>query len=94
MDFSGSIQLAIRVGLAASAFAIIIILLTTIQVPVPDFTAIASGLGFAVSTLKYFMPGSGALLNIVLAGAGLAITTWVARFAIVGIKMLFKVNGG
>lgn len=94
MDFSGTIQLAIRAGLAVAGFALIVILLSTIQIPTPDYTTIQQGLSFGVSAIKYFLPGSGSLLNVALAGFGLAITTWGLKFAIIGIKMAFKINQG
>lgn len=94
MDFSGMIKMGIRVGLVAAAFAIIIVLLSTIQIPTPDYTLVSQGLNTAVGLFKYFLPGSAQLFNVAVAGFGLAITTWGLKFALTSIRMLFKVNQG
>ena len=85
-------KIALKVGLIAGVMAAIWAVFTQIQIPSVDFSVITQNTSFAYAFLSYWCPAFPVVWNISLAMLTLLVSLWTARFALIAIRWLFKVN--
>lgn len=90
----GFIKMAVRAGLILTVTAAILVLFATLTIPALNFSYVIQGLGKAFAILYHWVPGSRALVSVILVALGIIIAIKVFELASMAIRWVFKINEG
>lgn len=92
MDFSGTAKWVIRIATAAALLALIIVILSSIQLPATSVDFIVNGLSTALGMFYYFVPTASVLFPLCLGLWALSFTILGIRYAVIGLRTLWKTS--
>ncbi len=85
-------KIALKTGLIAVVMVALWAVFTQIQVPNIDFSSVMGGFSTALAVLNYWIPVFSTIWTFTLVLFGVLIALWTFRFAMIGVRWLFKVN--
>lgn len=85
-------KIALKTALVAVVMVALWAVFNVVQIPALDFSTYLSGVGTAMAVITYWLPVFPTLWNTTLIMFGMILALWAFRFAMVGIRWLFKVN--
>lgn len=85
-------KIAVKMGLIAGVMAAIWGVFTQIQIPSINFNGLFDGVGTAMAFLTYWIPVFPVIWGSTLTMGGILIALWGARFGLIAVRWLFKVN--
>lgn len=92
MDFSGAVKWGIRIVTAAAIFAVILLLLTTITIPMTSMAGVFDGFSTVIAVFYYYVPSAVVLFPLMLGMYGLAFIVFATKWAIIGLRTLWKTS--
>ncbi len=92
MDFSGSIKWGIRIATGAALLALIFVILSAVKFPATTVETISNGLSTGLAMFYYFVPNAKILFPMCLGLWGLSFTILGIRFAVIGLRTLWKTS--
>jgi peptidoglycan/LPS O-acetylase OafA/YrhL len=85
-------KIALKVGLIAGVMVAIWGVFALVQIPTISFTGVFAGVGTAMAFINYWIPVFPVIWATTLAMGGLLLALWTARFGLIAVRWLFKVN--
>nr|AXH73716.1 MAG: hypothetical protein [uncultured bacterium] len=92
MDFSGTAKWVIRIATATALFVLIIVILSSVTFPSTVVTDVVNGLSSSLSMFYYFVPTGSVLFPLCLGLWGLSFTILGIRYAVIGLRTLWKTS--
>lgn len=92
MDFSGAVKWGIRIVTAAAIFALILVLLQSITIPLTPVNDALKGLDTILGVFYYFVPTATVLFPLIIAMWGLSFVVFLTRWGLIGLRTLWKTS--
>lgn len=92
MDFSGAVKWGIRIATSVALFALIVVVLSSISFPSASVDSVTNGLSVGLSMFYYFVPSGQVLFPFCLGLWGLSFTILGIRYAVIGLRSLWKTS--
>lgn len=92
MDFSGTAKWVIRIATATALFVLIVVILSSITFPATSVEYIVNGLSTGLGMFYYFVPSGKVLFPLCLGLWGLSFTILGIRYAVIGLRTLWKTS--
>lgn len=86
------VKMGIKAGIIVAATAIVIVILSSVQIPALDLTIFTRGVGIGKAVINYWFPIGGTLLNIFIGLLGLQLIVYGIYIALIAIRWVLKVN--
>lgn len=86
------LKMGAKLAILITAVAAIVLLMSTLTFPSPDYTAFNDGLGHALAIGNHWVPAFSLMIDIVRIELGFILALYAFKFGLFAYKWVLKVN--